>query len=249
MDEFVLQCSGIAREFRGNVVLDGLDLSVRRGSLHALVGPSGAGKTTLFNIITNTLPPCRGRVVFDGVDIVEEKAAQTQRRGLVRAFQAGTLLPQLSALENVRLALQRKAGMNLEYWRGKGGGVAFEDEAAALLEQADLFGQARHSAAELTLVQRRALEILLALALDPLLLLLDEPLAGLSGTDRTRIIELVRLAGADRSLLMIESDMDVIGRLADAATLLDQGQARPLVRAGAGYAPAIRLVPSLGAAA
>lgn len=248
MDDIVLQCSGVAREFRGQRVLDGVDLSVRRGSLHGLVGASGAGKTTLFNIITNTLVPTSGRIVFDGLDIAEEKAAQTQRRGLVRAFQAGTLLPQLSALENVRLTLQRKAGLNLEYWR-KGGGEAFEDLALDVLAQEKLDGIGATLAGELDWAMRRRLEIVLALAHDPLLLLVDEPLAELSGPERGQMQALLGRIAGERSLLVIENDLAALSQIADAVTQIDNGRARALVRTGASFAPVIRLATHLGAAA
>jgi branched-chain amino acid transport system ATP-binding protein len=182
-EDIILSTSGLTKEFAGFTAVSGVDLQVKRGSIHALIGPNGAGKTTCFNLLTKFLPPTRGSIIYNGRDITRDKPADIARLGLVRSFQISAVFPQLSVMKNVRIALQRKRGDSFDFWRSEDVLRSLDREALALVEAVGLSAFAELSAGELSYGRKRALEIATTLALDPEMMLLDEPMAGM-GNER-----------------------------------------------------------------
>jgi branched-chain amino acid transport system ATP-binding protein len=224
-EDTILSTSGLTKEFAGFTAVNGVDLSVRRGSIHALIGPNGAGKTTCFNLLTKFLAPTRGAIVYNGRDITREKPAEIARLGLVRSFQISAVFPQLSVLTNVRIALQRrKRGDSFDFWRSERSLKALDAEAAALVEAVGLTPFLGLTAGELSYGRKRALEIATTLALDPEMLLLDEPMAGMGREDVDRIAALIRKISANRTILMVEHNLSVVASLSDRITVLARGQ-------------------------
>ena len=201
-EEIILEATGLTKEFRGFVAVKNVDLRVRRNTIHALIGPNGAGKTTCFNLLTHFLVPTAGRIVFKGRDITGSSPAKIARMGLARSFQISAVFPHLSVRENVRVALQRKLGNSFHFWRSES--VLDKLDAAALKLVADvgLSAFAELPAVELPYGRKRALEIATTLALDPEMMLLDEPMAGLGQEDIKRIAALIRAVAKDRTVLM-----------------------------------------------
>ncbi|MFN8723664.1 MAG: ABC transporter ATP-binding protein [Rhodospirillales bacterium] len=224
MSGFILETEGLTKEFRGFVAVKNVSLKVRRGSTHALIGPNGAGKTTCFNLLTKFLPPSAGRIVYNGRDITREKPSSIARLGLVRSFQISAVFPHLSVLENVRIALQRQRGFSFDFWRAEGVLAEYNDRAAELLEAVGLQEYVAHTAAELPYGRKRALELATTLALDPAMLLLDEPTAGMGHEDVGRIMELIGRVAKDRTVLMVEHNMTVVSTLAHTITVLARGE-------------------------
>ena len=222
-DEYVLQTTGLTRHFKGFVAVDGVSLNVRQGHIHALIGPNGAGKTTLFNLLTKFLAPSSGRIVFDGVDITHEPPARTARRGMVRSFQISSTFGSLSVLDNVRVALQRPLGWSLRFWKPGAELDALNDRAMELLRSVDLQDFAHEAAAQLPYGRKRALELATTLALEPSLLLLDEPTQGMGHEDVARVSELIRRAAEGRTVLMVEHNLSVVETLCDTITVLQRG--------------------------
>ncbi len=224
MAEPILQTEGLTREFRGFVAVNGVSLRVMPGTIHALIGPNGAGKTTCFNLLTKFLQPTRGTIRYGNRDITGLKAAQVARLGLVRSFQISAVFPHLTALENVRLALQRKRGGSYDFWRAEGLLKQYDGQARALLEDVGLGDAAETPAALLPYGRKRALEIATTLALDPRMLLLDEPTAGMTHEDVDRVVALIRRIRAGRAILMVEHNLSVVEGLCDRITVLARGQ-------------------------
>jgi branched-chain amino acid transport system ATP-binding protein len=220
----ILETEGLTKEFRGFVAVSDVALRVTRGSIHGLIGPNGAGKTTCFNLLTKFLPPTRGAIRYDGRDITGMKPAEVARLGLVRSFQISAVFPNLTVLENVRVALQRARGGSFDFWRSESLLKSFDDRAMALLEDVGLTGYARHHAGELPYGRKRALEIATTLALDPVMLLLDEPTAGMTHEDVDRIIALVRRVAVGRTVLLVEHNLKVVSGLCDTITVLTRGR-------------------------
>ncbi len=223
MIDFILETIELTKEFKGFVAVDKVNLRVRRGSIHALIGPNGAGKTTCFNLLTKFLTPTSGRILFAGADITDEKPAAIARRGVVRSFQISAVFGHLSVLENVRVALQRKLGTSFHFWRPESSLRTLDAEALALLERVDLAGYADLPAVELSYGRKRALEIATTLAMDPTLMLLDEPTQGMGLEDVDRIRELIKKVAASRTVLMVEHNMSVVASIADTITVLARG--------------------------
>jgi branched-chain amino acid transport system ATP-binding protein len=221
--EYILETRDLTREFKGFVAVDKVNLKVRRGSIHALIGPNGAGKTTMFNLLTKFLPASSGQIFYKGEDITSRKAAEVARRGMVRSFQISAVFPHLTVLENVRIGLQRKLGTSFHFWKPESSLFALNDEAMALLEQVDLGSFAQTQTVELPYGRKRALEIATTLALDPELMLLDEPTQGMGHEDVGRVVELIRKVAANRTVLMVEHNMNVIANLSDTITVLARG--------------------------
>jgi len=219
----ILETRGLTKEFKGFVAVDKVNLRVRRGTIHALIGPYGAGKTTCFNLLTKFLTPTSGRIVFDGTDITAEKPAAIARRGVVRSFQISAVFAHLSVLENVRVALQRKLGTSFQFWRSERSLDALNAEAIELLRAVDLEAYAALPAVELSYGRKRALEIATTLAMSPTLMLLDEPTQGMGLEDVDRIRELIKKVAASRTVLMVEHNMSVVAKLADTITVLARG--------------------------
>ncbi len=222
--EPILQTEGMTREFRGFVAVNNVNLQVMPGTIHALIGPNGAGKTTTFNLLTKFLQPTRGTIRYEGRDITRLSPAQVARRGLVRSFQISAVFPHLTALENVRLALQRKRGGSYDFWRSERLLTRYDDQAASLLEDVGLSEYRQTPAALLPYGRKRALEIATTLALEPRMLLLDEPTAGMTHEDVDRVVALVRRIRTGRTILMVEHNLSVVAGLCDTITVLTRGR-------------------------
>ena len=223
-DDFILETRGLTKEFHGFVAVSNVDLRVRRGHIHALIGPNGAGKTTFFNLLTKFLIPDRGQILYRGRDITLERPAEVARRGIVRSFQVSAVFPNLTVLENVRVGLQRALASSFHFWKPEATLRALEDRARELLEQMQLGAFADMRAAELPYGRKRALEIATTLSVAPELMLLDEPTQGMAHEDVDRVTALIRRAASDRTILMVEHNMQVVARIADTITVLQRGQ-------------------------
>ncbi len=221
--DYILETKHLFKEFKGFVAVSDVSLQVRRGRIHALIGPNGAGKTTVFNLLTKFLVPTRGLIHFNGHDITREKPAQIARRGVVRSFQISAVFPHLTVLENVRIALQRKLGTSFYFWQSESSLMALNDHALQLLSEVGLESYANMVAVELPYGRKRALEIVTTLALDPKLLLLDEPTQGMGHEDVDRVKDLIRKVAANRTVLMVEHNMRVVADLCDVITVLQRG--------------------------
>jgi len=222
--DVILATERLTKEFRGFVAVRSVSLRVRRGTIHALIGPNGAGKTTCFNLLTHFLTPTAGRIWFNGRDITGSRPADIARMGLVRSFQISAVFPHLSVLENVRVALQRHRGSSFDFWRGAGALAELHDRALALLRAVGLADVVGVAAVELPYGRKRALEIATTLALDPEMMLLDEPTAGMAHDDVDRITALIQSVAASRTVLMVEHNLSVVERLSSTITVLARGE-------------------------
>lgn len=223
MDDFILRTQGLSKSFKGFDAVSRVDLDVRRGSIHALIGPNGAGKTTCFNLLTKFLEPSAGSIVFNGEDITHEKPAQVARRGMIRSFQISAVFPHLTVLQNVRVGLQRRAGTAFHFWRSASTLDVFNERALALLEQVDLDSFADTVTVRLPYGRKRALEIAVTLAMEPQLMLLDEPTQGMGHEDVERVTQLIKKVSVGRTVLMVEHNMSVVSTIADRITVLQRG--------------------------
>jgi branched-chain amino acid transport system ATP-binding protein len=221
--DVLLETRQLTKEFAGFVAVNQVDLQIVRGTIHALIGPNGAGKTTCFNLLTKFLTPTSGTITFDGVDITRERPAQIARRGVVRSFQISAVFPHLTVLENVRVALQRRLASSFQFWRSEKSLHVLDDEAMQLLAQVDLGKYAALEATALSYGRKRALEIATTLAMDPKLMLLDEPTQGMGLEDVDRIRQLIKKVAANRTVLMVEHNMSVVSSIADTITVLQRG--------------------------
>ncbi|HEX8988812.1 MAG TPA: ABC transporter ATP-binding protein [Rhodocyclaceae bacterium] len=221
--ELILETDGLVKEFKGFVAVNDVSLKVRRGHIHALIGPNGAGKTTCFNLLTKFLEPTRGSIRFNGRDITREAPAQIARHGVVRSFQISAVFPHLTVLENVRVALQRKLGTSFHFWRSQRSLDVLNERAEQLLSEVGLEGFADKTTVDLPYGRKRALEIATTLALDPELMLLDEPTQGMGHEDVDRVMQLIKKVSANRSILMVEHNMKVVSGISDRITVLARG--------------------------
>ena len=221
--DFILETRELVKEFKGFVAVNGVNLGVQRGQIHALIGPNGAGKTTVFNLLTKFLIPTRGQILFNGQDITAEKPAQVARRGLVRSFQISATFPNLTVMENVRIALQRSTGMSMHFWRSERVLDQLNGQAMALLDEVDLGSMADLTAVELPYGRKRALEIATTLAMNPELMLLDEPTQGMGHEDVGRVVDLIKKVSANRTILMVEHNLSVVESLCHTITVLQRG--------------------------
>lgn len=219
-----LEARGLSREFRGFFAVKDLDLDVRAGQVHALIGPNGAGKTTVFNLLTRVLDCTGGRILFDDKDITRMATHRVARLGLVRSFQISSVFPALTALENVRVALQRPGGLGMTWWRSRAALAGFDARAHALLQDVQLADFAHRRAGDLSYGRKRALEIATTLALDPRMLLLDEPMAGMGTEDVAHVTGLIRSVARDRTVLMVEHNLRAVAELSDRITVLARGE-------------------------
>jgi branched-chain amino acid transport system ATP-binding protein len=224
VDETILETRGLTKEFKGFVAVKDVSLKVRRGSIHALIGPNGAGKTTCFNLLTHFLEPTRGQIFFKGREITGSPPARIARMGLVRSFQISAVFPHLTVLENVRVALQRKRGASFDFWRSEKVLQELDAPARELIEAVGLSDFEETVAVELPYGRKRALEIATTLALDPEMMLLDEPTAGMTHADVERITALIRKVSANRTVLMVEHNLSVVSTLSDRITVLQRGE-------------------------
>jgi len=222
-DDYILETDKLVKEFKGFVAVSEVSLKVRRGHIHALIGPNGAGKTTCFNLLSKFLEPTRGAIRFNGIDITQEAPAQIARRGIVRSFQISAVFPHLTVLENVRIALQRKLGGSFHFWRSDRLLSRLDGRASELLAEVGLEAQAKMLAVELPYGSKRALEIATTLALEPELMLLDEPTQGMGHEDVDRVMQLIKKVSANRTILMVEHNMKVVSGISDMITVLARG--------------------------
>jgi len=219
----ILETRGLRKEFQGFVAVDGIDLRVRPGTIHALIGPNGAGKTTVFNLLTRFLPATSGAILYQGRDVTRLRPAAVARLGLVRSFQISAGFPHPTVFENVRVALQRRLGTSFHFWRSQRSLEVLDARTMELLEAVDLAGQARASTVELSYGRKRALELATTLALEPELMLLDEPTQGMGREDVGRVVALIRKLSAGRTVLMVEHNLSVVADLSDTITVLARG--------------------------
>jgi branched-chain amino acid transport system ATP-binding protein len=222
--EAILETHALIKAFKGFVAVDGVSLRVRRGEIHALIGPNGAGKTTFFNLLTKFLQPTSGTIFYRGKNITRYKPAEIARRGIVRSFQICAVFPQLTVLENVRVALQRCVGTSFYFWRSEKSLARLDHRARQLLEEVRLEGLAGTLAADLPYGRKRALELATTLALDPELLLLDEPTQGMGHEDVSHVTQLIKQVSANRTVLMVEHNMGVVASIADTISVLQRGR-------------------------
>jgi branched-chain amino acid transport system ATP-binding protein len=223
-NDYVLETRELTKEFKGFVAVNRVNLRVRRGSVHALIGPNGAGKTTCFNLLTQFLAPTRGRIFYKSKDITGSKPAAVARMGLVRSFQISAVFPHLTVLENVRIALQRARGASFDFWRSERVLSALDARARELIDAVGLSAYEQAIAVELPYGRKRALEIATTLALDPEVMLLDEPTAGMTHEDVERIAALIRRVAQNRTVLMVEHNLSVVADLCQSITVLARGE-------------------------
>ena len=221
--DFILETRNLTKEFKGFVAVSDVNLRVKRGAIHALIGPNGAGKTTVFNLLTKFLSPTTGSIHYNGHDITAEKPAQVARKGMVRSFQISAVFPHLSVLENVRVALQRKLTNSFHFWKSEKSLESLHERAHELLKEVDLDDYADSVTAELPYGRKRALEIATTLALEPELMLLDEPTQGMGHEDIGRVTELIQRVSKNRTILMVEHNLSVVENLSDTITVLQRG--------------------------
>ncbi len=223
MTDVILETKHLTKEFKGFTAVNDVSLHVARGHIHALIGPNGAGKTTYFNLLTKFLVPTSGQILFNQRDITATAPVQIARQGIIRSFQISAVFPHLSAMENVRIGLQRALGTSFHFWKSERTLSRLNDRAMALLAQVDLTGVADMITADLPYGRKRALEIATTLAMEPELMLLDEPTSGLSHEDVSRVTELIKKVSAGRTILMVEHNMSVVSGICDRISVLQRG--------------------------
>jgi branched-chain amino acid transport system ATP-binding protein len=221
--DYVLQTTDLVKEFKGFTAVDNVNLNVERGTIHALIGPNGAGKTTVFNLLTKFLIPTTGQILFNGDDITQMRSAEIARKGVIRSFQISAVFPHLTVLENVRIALQRKEGNSFHFWKSDKILNKLDARALELLESVGLQNHANSITVDQPYGRKRALEIATTLALDPELMLLDEPTQGMGHEDVEVVADLIKRVAQDRTILMVEHNLHVVSKLADKITVLQRG--------------------------
>lgn len=219
----ILETKNLTKEFKGFTAVDDVSLQIQQGHIHALIGPNGAGKTTVFNLLTKYLRPTSGTISFNGNDITSMESAAIARRGMVRSFQISAVFPKLTALENVRVALQRLEGNSFQFWAPSSVLNKLHPKAEALLDSVGLLDFADVTTVDLSYGRKRALEIATTLALDPEMLLLDEPTQGMGHEDVSVVADLIKKVSANRTILMVEHNLHVVAQLADRITVLQRG--------------------------
>lgn len=223
MGDYLLETKGLSKSFLGFVAVDDVDLKVRQGHIHALIGPNGAGKTTCFNLLTKFIKPSSGQIIYDGHEITHDGPAQIARKGIIRSFQISAVFPEMSVLENVRIALQRATGQSFHFWRSDSGLNKLNGRALELLDEVGLADFANEQTLNLPYGRKRALEIATTLAMKPSLMLLDEPTQGMGHEDVARVTDLIKQVSAGRTILMVEHNMNVVASIADRITVLARG--------------------------
>ena len=223
MTDVILETKRLTKEFKGFTAVNGVDLQVQRGHIHARTGPNGAGKTTCFNLLTKFLVPSSGQILFNGRDITQAKPAQIARMGIIRSFQISAVFPHLTVLQNVRIGLQRGLGTSFHFWRSERSLNQLNERAMALLAEVDLEGFADLVTADLPYGRKRALEIATTLAMEPELMLLDEPTQGMGHEDVHRVTALIKKVSQGRTILMVEHNMNVVSGICDRISVLQRG--------------------------
>jgi branched-chain amino acid transport system ATP-binding protein len=223
MTDVILETKNLTKEFKGFTAVSDVNLSVERGHIHALIGPNGAGKTTCFNLLTKFLVPTSGQILFNGRDITSARPAQIARMGIIRSFQISAVFPHLTVLQNVRIGLQRELGTSFNFWQSECSLSRLDDRAMQLLAEVDLTEFADTITVDMPYGRKRALEIATTLAMEPELMLLDEPTQGMGHEDVHRVTELIKKVSAGRTILMVEHNMSVVSSIADTITVLQRG--------------------------
>jgi branched-chain amino acid transport system ATP-binding protein len=223
MADVILETKQLTREFKGFIAVDNVNLQVQRGHIHALIGPNGAGKTTCFNLLTKFIEPSSGQILFNSQDITAAKPAQIARMGIIRSFQISAVFPHLSVLENVRIGLQRQLGTAFHFWKSEKSLDQLNARAMALLEEVDLSAFAGSMTVDLPYGRKRALEIATTLAMEPELMLLDEPTQGMGHEDVQRVTDLIKKVAKGRTILMVEHNMGVVSGICDRISVLQRG--------------------------
>jgi branched-chain amino acid transport system ATP-binding protein len=223
-NDAILRIRGLRKSFGPTEIMRGVDLDLRPTERHALIGPNGAGKSTLFHLVSGHLAPSAGEIVFDGQQIGGRTPQAINRLGLARSFQITNIFPKLSVYENIRLAVMRRHGLQYVFWQFIDGHRAIRAETERLLELVRLTARAATTAGEMAYSEQRSLEIAMTLASDPQVVLLDEPMAGMSSEETHYTAELIREVTKGRALMIVEHDMDVVFALADRISVLVYGQ-------------------------
>ena len=223
MTDVILETKRLTKEFKGFTAVNEVNLQVQRGHIHALIGPNGAGKTTCFNLLTKFLVPTAGQILFNGQDITAAKPAQIARQGIIRSFQISAVFPHLTVLENVRIGLQHRLGTSFHFWKSEKSLSRLNDRAMDLLAQVDLTDFADSVTVDLPYGRKRALEIATTLAMEPELMLLDEPTQGMGHEDVHRVTELIKKVSTGRTILMVEHNMKVVSGICDKISVLQRG--------------------------
>ena len=223
MTQVILETKHLTKEFRGFTAVNDVNLQVQRGHIHALIGPYGAGKTTCFNLLTKFLTPTSGQILFNGRDITSDKPAQIARQGIIRSFQISAVFPHMTVLENVRIGLQRTLGTSFYFWKSGASLQRLDDRAMELLTQVDLADFADTMTVDLPYGRKRALEIATTLAMEPEMMLLDEPTQGMGHEDVHRVTELIKKVSAGRTILMVDHNMKVVSGICDRISVLQRG--------------------------
>ena len=222
--EYIIETRQLSKEFSGFVAVNDVNLKVQKGTIHALIGPNGAGKTTVFNLLTKFLEPSSGQIFYKSRNVTGKNSAVLARRGMVRSFQISAVFPYLSVLENVRVALQRKLGTSFHFWKSDRSLDILKDQAMAALEEVELTDYADALAVELPYGRKRALELATTLALKPEVMLLDEPTSGMGHEDVGKVVDLIRKAAENRTVLMVEHNLKVVANLSHTITVMQRGQ-------------------------
>ena len=223
MSDVILESRQLSKEFKGFTAVNQVDLKVQRGHIHALIGPNGAGKTTCFNLLTKFLVPTSGQILFNGADITAAKPAQIARMGIIRSFQISAVFPHLTVLQNVRIGLQRQLGTSFHFWTSDRSLRKLDERAMQLLAEVDLTSFADTVTADMPYGRKRALEIATTLAMQPELMLLDEPTQGMGHEDVHRVTALIKKVSAGRTILMVEHNMNVVSGICDKISVLQRG--------------------------
>ena len=223
MSDIILETRDLTREFKGFVAVNQVNLQVQRGHIHALIGPNGAGKTTCFNLLTKFLVPSSGQILFNGRDITMLRPAQIARMGIIRSFQISAVFPHLTVLENVRIGLQRNLGTSFHFWKSEATLSQLNDRAMQLLDEVGLHEFADSVTVDLPYGRKRALEIATTLAMEPELMLLDEPTQGMGHEDVKRVTDLIKKVSKGRTILMVEHNMNVVAGISDRISVLQRG--------------------------
>ena len=223
MSDIILETRDLTREFKGFVAVNQVNLRVQRGHIHALIGPNGAGKTTCFNLLTKFLAPSSGQILFNGRDITMQQPAQIARMGIIRSFQISAVFPHLTVLENVRIGLQRNLGTSFHFWKSETTLNQLNDRAMQLLSEVGLSDFANSVTVDLPYGRKRAMEIATTLAMEPELMLLDEPTQGMGHEDVKRVTDLIKKVSKGRTILMVEHNMSVVSGISDRISVLQRG--------------------------
>lgn len=222
--DLILKTVGLSKDFKGFTAVKNVNLRVRRGGIHALIGPNGAGKTTVFNLLTKFVAPSAGSIIYEGTDITARKPVEIANMGVIRSFQISAVFPHLTVLDNVRVALQRHLGVSYHFWRSERVLRRLDERAMALLEAVGLGQFAAEVTVGLAYGRKRALEIATTLALEPKLMLLDEPTQGMGTEDVGKVTALIEKVAEGRTILMVEHNLNVVASLADTITVLNRGE-------------------------